>query len=342
MVRHVRPPSGRGPFDREPDEPRDAHDAYAKYVFEDPRRAAEEFRVVFPRDLAALIDWRKLKPEPTELADAALRKRYPDLRFSTRLREIPVLIDVVFEHQSTPDLQMPVRFYTKTASLWTEATRREKQKMPPVFNILLFNGKRPWPGSLDLWTCIDGGDFLQERYPGVLPTQHIFIDDLPGTSDADIEARPQSAQVKLALLMLKHARQGDSVEALGRQAALVEQLPEEAVVQTLRYVLQADPAATPHGAIKALERPLGTRGRELVMTYGQQMEAKGERRGERRGIVRTLRRILKDREVRLTAAQSALIDHCENSAQLDRWVSAALKARSAEDLFGPTPKTRRS
>jgi hypothetical protein len=66
---------------------RDAHDSFGKYTFGNPRVASEEFRFVPPRKLSSQIDWRTLRREPTELVDAALRKRFPDLRFSARFRQ---------------------------------------------------------------------------------------------------------------------------------------------------------------------------------------------------------------------------------------------------------------
>lgn len=85
------------------------HDTLFKYLFSDPRRAAELLRGVLPPGLARRIAWATLQPLPGSFIDEALRGSAVDLLFAATMDGREVGIYVLFEHQSTYDPWMPRR-----------------------------------------------------------------------------------------------------------------------------------------------------------------------------------------------------------------------------------------
>jgi hypothetical protein len=329
------------------------HDGFSKYVFRNLRRAREELaNAVGPR-LAALIDWDTLRLEPTELADQALDARYADLRFTARLAGLPVRLDLVFEHQSESDPWMPIRMFCHAGAIWNgvrkererEVRRRKRRARPParvplVLSIVLHNGPRRWTAPTELAEVIEGADVLREHAPDLLPRFPILIDDLADQTDEAIRARPQSASVRLALLLLKHARTGDTVNVIEREGDLVQQSEVEdpgVLREGIRYSLRADPWASKGRLRLALRRQLGRRGEEMVMTEGDRLmaagRAEGRVEGEARGQAKSIFNVLKARGLRIPANVRAQIEGCTDPRQLARWVGRAVTARNAHEVI---------
>jgi hypothetical protein len=328
------------------------HDLFAKYVFRNLDRAREELRHAVGPEVAALIDWDTLTPGPTELVDEALAARYTDLRFSALLLGTPIHLELLFEHQSRIDPWMPVRFFCHTGAIWNEVRQtREVGDVPPevplVLSVLLSCAARPWSGPLHLWQVIRGGAILQRLAPSLLPTLPILVDDLQEASDEEIKARPQSPEVRLALLLMKHVRRGDAVRVLEEEGELVQQAREDVLREEVRYVLHADPQASIERVGTALKRHLGDRGEEVVMT-GQQLIQQGIEQGLQQGIekgiekgraearaalVRVLFRTLATRGVAVPDDIRDRIVACTDLDCLERWAERALTEPSAAQVI---------
>lgn len=321
------------------------HDAFAKFSFGDVRRAAEELAAVVGPAQAALVDWSTLQADPTELMDEALERSFPDLRWSARMMDGEVRLGLLFEHQSTMDPSIAVRFFCHTGAIWNEARKEGRAGVPLVLNVVLHNGPRPWTRPPGLWTAIEGGSYFLETVPHWLPHLPVLIDDLAAVTDGQIHARRQSPEVTLALLALKHTATDDAVPMLAREAALVAAASEDVLRKTVGYVLEADGSASVASVAAAVRGSLGTKGEEVVMTVGQQLIEQGKKVGEAKGraegrtegrgegLKLSLRRILERRGFRMTDSQSQQIEACRDDAQLLDWTDSAVTATSIDDLF---------
>jgi hypothetical protein len=317
------------------------HDDYAQFIFSDTRRAAEEFAEAVGPAVRPLIDWSSLTLEPTALVDEALGRRFPDLRFSARLGDRAVLLDLIFEHQSDIDPLMVTRFFCHTGSIWNAARREERPLMPMFVNLVLHNGPRPWPGPLELWREIDGGSHFVEHAPHMLPHLPVLLDDLAKVSDEEIRGRAVSAEVKLALLALKHSRDGESVALLRRSGDLLVQASDDVNRKTAEYFLDADGRTEEQEVTMALKDVLGPKGEEMGMTAGERLRAEGRVEGLAKGrtegraeeAARLLLRVLEKRGLPVSAGERAQIEGCRDPALIERWVEAAVDAQSAADVF---------
>jgi hypothetical protein len=304
------------------------HDLFAKYTFGKKERAVEELRGMVGPTISALIDWDLLEADPTELSDQVLGRTFPDLRWSSQLSDREVRLNFVFEHQSAADPLMPVRFFCHTGAIWNSLRHETPARIPLVLNVLLHNGASPWKVP-ELWSAIDGGAWYHAQIPGALPHLPIFVDDLAAVSDEQILARPQSADLRLALLAMKHTATRDAVPMLQREPALVAEASEDMMRYTVGYVLEADPGATMENVVAAVRGPLGSRGVEMAMTVGDRLRQEGETKGKRA----LLFMLLDDKGVSLTPSQRQEIETCEDPVRVDRWFKAALHASSADEVF---------
>jgi hypothetical protein len=316
------------------------HDKYAKHVFRDPARAREEFTQALGPAVSALIDWNTLAPEPTELADQLLSPRFADLCFQARLAQRELLLDLIFEHQSEADPEMPVRFFCHTGALWNtirSQKEREGKKVPLVINVLLHNGKDRWTAPLTLASVIAGGEVFEEHAPHLLPTLPILIDDLAGQTDEQIRSRPQSADLRLALLLLKHVPLGEGVQVLQRERELVQGSSREALQDGMRYVLKADRGASRQDLGEAMESHRGNEGRDMLMTIGDKLIAQGRdeglAQGQAQGRAEAILLILQHRGLDTPPDVRDYILACTDQERLARWIGLAITAKSAREVI---------
>ena len=70
--------------------------------------------------------------------------------------------------------------------------------------------------------------------------------------------------------------------------------------------------------------------------------AKGRAEGRAEGLRGAIRTLLDARDIQLSATQLRRLDRCEDLAVLDDWVQRAARAKSANDVFPPATRKRRS
>jgi hypothetical protein len=313
------------------------HDAFAKYVFQVAARAAEVIAAALGVEAARLFDWGAIEAAPSEIADDALQRYFPDLRFSGKFAGEDLRIDILFEHQSEVDRLMPLRFFRETNALWNSAVVEKEPGVPFVLNVVLYNGLKPWSGPRELWEIIRGGAALRASIPHLLPAMPFLVLDLAGRTDAEIDTWAQTSVVKLALRLLKHARRGEGVQTLRDAGPLMADLPTDVLQASMRYVYQVDPSATVPGVAEAVRGVLGRKGEEVAVTIGEQLIEQGRRdglvQGKVEGKAELLIRIIQHRGLALTDDQRGRIETCRDATQLDRWAEAALDATSAGEVL---------
>ena len=110
------------------------HDALFKSVFQQPENAAAELQHVLSAEHVSAIDWSSLKLEPGSYVDEKLADQHSDLLFSANAQASGerVFVDLLFEHQSTPEPRMALRLdrawgdasgTTATGGGWTREGR---------------------------------------------------------------------------------------------------------------------------------------------------------------------------------------------------------------------------
>lgn len=84
------------------------HDRLFRAVFSAPENAEGLLRAALSEGVASRIDWTALSFLPTSVIDTTLREARTDLLFGAKLDGRPALIYLLLEHQSEPDLLMPL------------------------------------------------------------------------------------------------------------------------------------------------------------------------------------------------------------------------------------------
>ena len=107
-----------------------------------------------------------------------------------------IFLYVLIEHQSTVDFNMPFRILSYLVAVWREfynnqdpnKVRQKEFRFPPVFPIVLYNGKEKWTASSSMREIVDQGIRFGEFTPNV--RYHLI--DIPRLNPEDLEKNGNS------------------------------------------------------------------------------------------------------------------------------------------------------
>ena len=319
------------------------HDALFKSVFQQPENAAAELQHVLSDEHASAIDWSTLKLEPGSFVDEKLADQHSDLLFSATARASGerVLVYLLFEHQSTPEPKMALRLLSYMVSIWERFSDADKKAplpliVPAVLSQVVGGWRVPTRFS-DLFS-----PNLGPLADVVLPDFLYAVDDLYRTDDAGLRQREVALQARLALWLMRDARDSalllrrlvdwaDELEALARMPG-----GERALAPLLRYVADVSPdlQLEQFRVILAGRAPAAE---SITMTIAEQLRAEGKAQGVAEGVLRgqaaSLLVILETRGFQVTDEVRTRVEACSDAETLQLWTSRAVGAESVDDVF---------
>lgn len=344
------------------------HDALFKRAFEAPADAAPLLRELLPAPIAEAIAWETLAGEPASFVGPALTDSHGDRLFSARLRNVAGAVFLLLEHQSTDDAELPLRTLSYQLRIWERMRNEDPGARPaPIITMVVSHARGGWPrpdranadearpeiASRRSGEARDGRTTptrgwpdpgrpralaFEDRFdrrvlaiPGMatlVPRFSLVLDDLAHLSDDDLKARSLGAFQKLALWLLRDARDAarllESFDAWRTEMLQVLHRPDgrEAFATLITYLFRViDPV---HGhELHARIQQLGRRAEEATMTIADWLHQEGHKEGREEGR----------EEGRVATLRSLLI--CKFKLQtLDDRYEARLRAVPAEALEG--------
>lgn len=315
------------------------HDALFRYAFADPADAAGELREVLPAPLAvAALDWDQIEvlPGPT-FVDETLESRQVDLLYRVPLRgsDVPALVYVLFEHQSSVDAMMPARLLVYVSRILDQWMRENPsaRRLPCVLPVVIHHSRSGWTATRDLQSLFDLPESLREAVSPHVPAFTFILDDLTQASEAELEARAQSALARLALLCFRSSRADQPVEVV-RWARLVNEVVRQpdgarALMSIFRYLSQVrDDDLCRQLVIQSADPII----EELAMNYEQQLIQQGIEKGREEGAARLLLRLAQLKFGELGEAYEERI-RAASAADLERWTESILAVESIDELL---------
>ena len=331
------------------------HDALFKSVFQQPENAAAELRHVLPAEHVAAIDWSTLKLEPGSYVDEALADQHSDLLFSATAQASGerVLVYLLFEHQSTAEPKMALRLLSYMMSIWERfADEHKASPLPLIVPAVLSQVVGGWKAATRF-----SGLFSPSLGPladAVLPDFSYAVDDLHRADDADLKARAVAQQARLALWLMRDARDGALllqrlVDWLGELEELARTPGgERALAPLLHYVANVSPDLQLE-EFRAILNGRAPAAESITMTIAEQLRAEGKAQGVAQGVAQgkalgvvegELRRagtsiltVLEARGLSVSAEVRARIEGCQDLEVLQHWLTRAATATSADQIF---------
>jgi predicted transposase YdaD len=339
------------------------HDALFKAGFAAPAHAAALLRDLMPAAIRKAVAWNTLACQPGSFVDKRLVDHHSDLVFSARLRTgNPELVYFLLEHQSTGDPAMPQRMLSYQSRIWDRFVEHHpRARLAPVIAVLVSHVPGGWTAARAFEELFDPDVLALSGLAALVPRCSMVVDDLMQLSNADLAARPLAAFPKLALWLLRDARDParllNSFEAwtlwmlkLGRSRA-----GRDRFAVLITYMFQViDPMHLDE--LHAKIRTLGPRSEEVAMTIAEQLHEQGRKKGREDGLKKGLKKGRK--EGRIAALRSLLVFKFQTldadyearlqaatPAAIDRYLHRLLTADSLAAVFEDRPeraRTRRS
>ncbi|MBB88500.1 MAG: hypothetical protein CMP06_14580 [Xanthomonadales bacterium] len=319
------------------------HDALFKSVFQQPANAVAELKHVLAPEHVSAIDWSTLKLEPGSFVDERLADKHSDLLFSaeTRASGERVLVFLLLEHQSSSEPRMALRLLAYMVRIWERFSDADKNSpLPLIVPAVLAQVPGGWKAATRFSGLFSPN--LGLLADTVLPDFSYAVDDLHRADDVDLKARAVAQQARLALWLMRDARDGALllqrlIHWLGELEELA-QMPggERALAPLLAYVVRVS-SDLQLEQFRAILRERAPAAESITMTIAEQLLAEGEARGVAQGELRraaaSILTVLETRGLSVTAEVRAQIEGCQDLDVLQHWLTRAVTATSADQIF---------
>ncbi len=262
------------------------HDKFFKKSFE-RRDIASDFLIHYlPSDVAAELDLRAPQLQKDSFVDPVLREHFSDLLYRVRFkRGGAAFVYLLFEHKSTPEELVAYQVLRYEVLAWEPLARAAmrkpgKKKLPPIMPIVIYHGPRPWQVPRNFSGVIEWHG--SESFRRFMPEFMYFLLDLSVFSEAQIVG---AALLRVCLLVLKHAYEGDLIERLPALLGLLparEQGALEYLATVLKYVSEVARPLT-RNEFEAVKEQLPTETGEIMETWASSMLKEGKQIGRQEG-----------------------------------------------------------
>ncbi|ARN73159.1 Rpn family recombination-promoting nuclease/putative transposase [Oceanicoccus sagamiensis] len=264
-------------------QPPNIHDTFFRAAMKHQRVALDFIRHHCPKEIALALDSQTLKLLPNNYIADDLQETTSDLVFSCKIANKPAYINLLIEHQSSPDKMLPFRVHHYLFGLlYNHHKQHPKKKLPAVYTLVFYHGRQtPYPYSLSL---LDGFDDPLGIMHKVLYKPLPLI-DANQLSDKELK---QQRWIGPMLTAMKYIRQKDMtnnvMDILASLLWNTEKHDEKPLLKLLlNYIFRGGNINVKDVAIRAKTQRITHSVRRDVMTTAEQLEAQGMRKGIEKG-----------------------------------------------------------
>jgi predicted transposase YdaD len=138
-----------------------------------------------------LLDFSQIQQVNKTFVLEDFQKHEADILYKVALKSVPekpVYLYILLEHQSSVDFSIPFRLVVYLIDIWRDFYRNADKelrtqksfRLPPVFPIVLYNGKEPWTVSPSLKGIVEQGELFGDFLPD-FRYHLVHISEIPET-----------------------------------------------------------------------------------------------------------------------------------------------------------------
>lgn len=265
-----------------------AHDAVFKTFMCHPDTARDFLEFHLPASLRQLCDLGSLKLESGSFIEENLRAYYSDVLWSLKTAEGEGFINVVIEHQSSPDAHMAFRLMRYAMGAMQRHLDAGHKKLPLVIPMLFYHGAvTPYPFSLCWLDEFSDPATARQLYTAAFPLVDITV-----VADDEIM---QHRRIALLELMQKHIRKRDLMGLMEQLVALlVKGYANDSQLKTLFNYMMQTGDATHFSEFLTEVAQRSPHHKERLMTIADRLRQQGIQQGKRDEAQRIARMMLAD------------------------------------------------
>ena len=255
------------------------HDAVFKQFLGRPETARDFIELHLPPDLRELCKLDTLQLEPGSFLEDNLRPYYSDVLYRLETTSGDGYIQVLIEHQSTPDKHIAFRLMRYAIAAMQRHLEAGNNTLPLVIPILFYAGRTsPHPYPTNWLELFSDPETARSLYGNAFPLVDVTV--IP-----DDEIMHHRSMAALTLVQ-KHIRQRDLAELLEQLVTLLlsNHNSEQQLKSLIHYMVQAgESRQTGAGFIQELARRLPQH-EDNLMTIAQELEHRGLEKGRVEGL----------------------------------------------------------
>jgi predicted transposase/invertase (TIGR01784 family) len=196
------------------------HDSAYKHLFSNPEMIESLIKDFVPEKWVNDVDFSTLELCNTNFTTDDLRQRHDDIIWRLRWKNSWIYVYLLVEFQRTIDPWMALRIMVYTGLLYQDIIKAQKltlkDKLPPVFPFVLYNGLRKWNAPKEV------SKLIMPMPPGLKsyrPSQKYFLLDESSFSQDKL-----NSQTGLASELIKMERTRNTEELREVVRVLIEKL----------------------------------------------------------------------------------------------------------------------
>jgi predicted transposase/invertase (TIGR01784 family) len=328
------------------------HDRLFQAIFSQPRYARPLLRAALPAAIGRRIDFRTLRLDKRSFIEERLRAHYTDLLFRVRIAGRSAYVYILFEHQSSVEMLMPVRLLVYMAAIWDDHQRAHPRArhVPLIVPLVLHHGADAWSAPTSMDAVYDCSPDELAAFAAHVPRFSFVLEDLAETGDAELRERVAMAVPRAVLWAFQHARQErDIVAAMRRDirellvAMQSARTGLHALALLMSYIMEV--TGTPTEEIgEFLELEVSPMAYEEFVSTAERLRREGREEGRREGHSEgrkegvdegrrgLLCKLLALRFGKLSPAVRKRVERADSEA-LERWAERVLTAASLAEVF---------
>lgn len=257
------------------------NDKLLKATFSQPENARAFFQNYLPADITVGVDWDSLELEPCSFIDERFASSESDLLFRLKIEGGDAFLYLLFEHQSTEDPRMAFRLLRYVMRIWErfEGEHPPPAKFPPVFPLVLAQGKRPWKTGPRLEELIDLRGRVGEGLRRWQPAFEYRLMELVRMSYAELAGTPEGV---LTLKALKAEPMEELMTDVIWEDQLLFRISDSALRRLVRYIWdrESNVSRLRERIVKIQDERLRTK----VMTISDYFRQEGRQEGILEGV----------------------------------------------------------
>ena len=262
------------------------HDAVFKTFLSHVETARDFIQLHLPAKLLSLCDLSTLQLESSSFVEDDLRQYYSDILYSLTTADGQGYIQIVIEHQRSPDKHMAFRLIRYAIAAMQRHLEAGYTRLPLVIPVLFYQGERsPYPYSMNWLDDFHDPMIARDVYGGAFPLVDITV--IP---DDDIMHHRSMAALTL---VQKHIRRRNMLRLLDLLAELLmmEQMSRQQIMALVNYMMLAGEKQSIQPLLSELAQRVPKHG-ETLMTMAEELLQEGIQQGKRNTLLEVAKSML--------------------------------------------------
>jgi predicted transposase/invertase (TIGR01784 family) len=263
------------------------HDSLFWDIFSRPDNAAGFLKDFLPESIVGHLDFNYIDINKKSYLSEQYKPHYSDLVIETRFKgkpEEPVFVYFLLEHKSYIPRRPPFQMLRYMVEQWYELEKKDllKDRLPPVFPILIYQGPKGWTPSTEFQDFINIPSNEMKAY---IPSFRYFLND---TTSADEEQFKTSVVIKCWHIIARYLKEPELRDKLpGIVKLLYDFLEQDTALEYLdifmKYLANTENRITRKDAARAIETILPERGADMIKGWAKEWVEEFIREGEEKG-----------------------------------------------------------